>query len=139
MILDGVKSLSYAANMHATRIARSRGADEAVLVSPEGTVLEPPTSAIFWATPEGVLRTPSLANPILDSITRRHIMRAVEVEEGTFHIDDLRGASEAFLASTTREVHPVAAVDGQTLEWPGPRTLEARAALARAIEADING
>ncbi|HEY8465390.1 MAG TPA: aminotransferase class IV [Solirubrobacterales bacterium] len=139
VILDGVKSLSYAANMHATRIARSRGADEAVLVSPEGTVLEPPTSAIFWATPEGVLRTPSLANPILDSITRRHIMRAVEVEEGTFHIDDLRGASEAFLASTTREVHPVAAVDGQTLEWPGPRTLEARAALARAIEADING
>lgn len=139
VVLDGVKSLSYAANMHATRIARARGADEALFVSPEGTVLEPPTSSIFWATPEGVLRTPSLDNPILDSITRRHIMRAVEVEEGTFHIDDLRGASEAFLASTTREVHPIAAVDGRPLAWPGPRTQEARAALARAIEADIDG
>lgn len=138
VILDGVKSLSYAANMHATRIARSRGADEAVFVTAEGTVLEPPTSSIFWATPEGVLRTPSLDNPILDSITRRHIVRNVEVEEGSFHVDDLHAASEAFLASTTREVQPVAAVDGRPLEWPGPRTAEAHAALKRAIEADIS-
>jgi branched-chain amino acid aminotransferase len=101
-------------------------------------VLEPPTSSIFWATPEGVLRTPSLDNPILDSITRRHIVRNVEIEEGSFHVDDLHAASEAFLASTTREVQPVAAVDGRPLEWPGPRTAEAHAALKRAIEADIS-
>ena len=44
VILDRVKSLSYAANMHATRIAKERGADEAVFVTPAGIVLEPPTS-----------------------------------------------------------------------------------------------
>ena len=52
MILNGVKSLSYAANMQATRLAKGRGADEAVLVRPDGTVLEPPTSAIFWVSAE---------------------------------------------------------------------------------------
>ena len=53
VILNGVKSLSYAANMQATRLAKARGADEAVLVRPDGTVLEPPTSAIFWVSAAG--------------------------------------------------------------------------------------
>jgi branched-chain amino acid aminotransferase len=47
-VLDGVKSLSYAANMLAHRLARERGFDEALLVSPHGRVLEAPTSSVFW-------------------------------------------------------------------------------------------
>ncbi len=50
MILTGVKSLSYAANMQATRLAKGKGADEALLVRPDGIVLEAPTSTIFWAS-----------------------------------------------------------------------------------------
>ncbi len=49
-ILDGVKSLSYAANMLASRLARERGFDEALLVTPHGRVLEAPTSSIFWVS-----------------------------------------------------------------------------------------
>ena len=45
VILNGVKSLSYAANMQATG-SPNAGRDEAVLVRPDGTVLEPPTSSI---------------------------------------------------------------------------------------------
>ena len=56
VILNGVKSLSYGANMQATRLAKAQGADEAVLVRPDGIVLEPPTSSIFWASPGGELR-----------------------------------------------------------------------------------
>ena len=56
VILTGVKSLSYGANMQATRIAQARGADEAVLVRPDGIVLEAPTSSIFWVSPEGGLQ-----------------------------------------------------------------------------------
>lgn len=140
IILNRVKSLSYAANMHATRLAREAGADEAVLVTAEGTVLEPPTSTVFWATADGALRTPSLQLPILDSITRGRLVEALEVEEGKFGVDDLRGASEAFLASTTREVQPISAVDGAALPAvPGPRAREAERAFAAILERELRG
>ncbi len=134
VILTGVKSLSYAANMQATRIAQGRGADEAVLVRPDGVVLEPPTSTIFWVSPEGDLRTPSLDAGILDSITRAQIVRSLQVDEAEFPVEDLLAAREAFLASTVREVQPVAAIDDRELETPGPRTLEAEQAFRRAVE-----
>ena len=65
IILNGVKSLSYGANMQATRIAKAGGADEALLVRPDGTVLEPPTSSIFWVA-AGRPRTPPAHNPRAD-------------------------------------------------------------------------
>jgi branched-chain amino acid aminotransferase len=133
VILTGVKSLSYAANMQATRIAEGTGADEALLVRPDGIVLEAPTSTIFWVSPEGGLLTPSLGTGILESITRAQIVRALQVEEGEFHVDDLRGTHEAFLASTVREVQPVAAIDGRALEFPGPRTAAAAQAFQRSL------
>jgi branched-chain amino acid aminotransferase len=137
-ILTGVKSTSYAANMHATRIAASRGADEAVLVRPDGVVLEAPTSAAFWVSPEGGLRTPSLEAGILESITRARIAQELRVEEGEWPVGDFRAAHEAFLASTTREVHPIAAIDGRELaEVPGPRTREAQEAFARVVGGEL--
>lgn len=138
VILNGVKSLSYAANMQASRIAKGRGADEAVLVRPEGTVLEPPTSAIFWVSPEGELRTPALDDGVLESITRDRLIKALHVEEGSWHVDDLRAASEAFLASTTREIQAVAAIDGSELPAaPGPRTREAQEAFAQTLGREL--
>lgn len=134
VILNGVKSLSYAANMQATRLAKGQGADEAVLVRPDGVVLEPPTSAIFWVSPQGALRTPSLDVGVLESITRDRMVKALHVEEGAWPIADLRAAREAFLASTTREIQAVAAIDGHDLDQaPGPRTREAQAAFAATL------
>ncbi len=138
LILNGVKSLSYAANMQASRIAKGRGADEAVLVRPEGTVLEPPTSAIFWVSADGELRTPALSDGVLESITRDRLIKALDVAEGTWHLDDLRAAQEAFLASTTREVQAVSAIDGKALsEAPGPRTREAQQAFAATLGREL--
>jgi branched-chain amino acid aminotransferase len=134
VILTGVKSLSYGANMQATRIAQARGADEAVLVRPDGIVLEAPTSSIFWVSPEGGLRTPAISSGILESITRAQIVRSLHVEEGDFTVEDLLGTREAFLASTVREVQPVAAIDGRELETPGPRTTEAAETFSRSLE-----
>ena len=138
VILNGVKSLSYAANMQATRIAKGRGADEAVLIRPDGTVLEPPTSSVFWVSAEGELRTPALSDGVLESITRDRLVKALHVEEGSWHVEDLRGASEAFLASTTREIQAVSAVDGRSFDAaPGPRTRAAQDAFAETLGREL--
>jgi branched-chain amino acid aminotransferase len=138
VILNGVKSLSYAANMQATRLAQAQGADEAVLVQPDGIVLEPPTSAIFWVSPQGALRTPALDVGVLESITRDRLVKSLEVEEGAWPVADLRAAQEAFLASTTREIQAVAAIDGKDLPAaPGPRTREAQEAFRAALGREL--
>src|SRR4029077_16660106 len=138
VILHGVKSLSYAANMQATRIAKATGADEAMLVRPDGIVLEAPTSTVFWVSAEGTLRTPGLDVGILASIPRDRLIRELEVEEGAFTLEDLVGAKEAFLASTVREVQAISAVDETELpECLGERTQEAATALAAVLEREL--
>jgi len=141
LILNGVKSLSYAANMHATRLARETGAEEAVLVTPEGKILEPPTSGIFWVNAEGELRTTELGAGILASITRERVMRDLEAETGHWPLEDMLGGREAFLVSSTREVQGVSTIDGQELSEtaPGPVTREARRLLAERIARELDG
>jgi branched-chain amino acid aminotransferase len=125
-ILDGVKSLSYGGNMLATRLAERDGCDEALLVTPHGRVLEAPTSTFFCSLDGSTLVTPPLDDHILDSITRRRLLRACEITERPIAADELAGVREAFLASTVREVLPVHAIDARQLpEVPGPLTSEA--------------
>ncbi|MDQ3741035.1 MAG: aminotransferase class IV, partial [Actinomycetota bacterium] len=114
-LLDGIKSLSYAANMLATRVAQERGFDEALLVTPHGRVLEGPTQSLFYVL-DGRLWTPPLDDHILDSITRRHLMEVTDAEERVTARDDVRRMTEAFIASTTREVQAVHAIEDHELE-----------------------
>jgi branched-chain amino acid aminotransferase len=136
VLLNGVKSLSYAANMVASRRARSAGYDEALLVRSDGVVLEGPTCSIFWVR-DGRLHTPALDTGILASITRRVILESMPVEEGSFPLEDALGAEEAFLASTARWGQPIASIGEMILPVaPGPRTRLAQEAIARAMADD---
>lgn len=135
-VLDGVKSLSYAANMLASRLAQERGFDEALLITPHGRILEAPTSSIFWVKDEGVL-TPPLDDHILASITRAAVIDLTGAQERACTLDDLAGADEAFLASTTREVQPIAAVDEQVFGESAPVTARAAGALSEYIRAEL--
>jgi branched-chain amino acid aminotransferase len=133
-VLDGVKSLSYAANMLASRIARERGADDALLVTPHGRVLEGPTTSFFYVL-DGALYTPPLEDRILDSITRRALFAVTDAAERITTLDDLRDAEEAFLASSAREVQPVHAIDDIAIPAaPGPVALAAASAVSAYIE-----
>jgi branched-chain amino acid aminotransferase len=133
-LLDGVKSLSYAANMLATRLAQEQGADEALLVTPHGRVLEAPTSSIFRVA-DGIVRTPPLGDHILASITRALVIELAEAQERSCTVEELHAAEEAFLVSTTRELQSVASVDGQAIGGgePGPISRDLAARLHERI------
>jgi branched-chain amino acid aminotransferase len=136
-VLDGLKTLSYAANLLAGVVAHERGCDEALLVTPHGRVLEGPTWTFFWVR-DGELLTPPLEERILASITRARVLQECAVSEEPCTLDDLRAAEEAFIASTVREVMPIAAIDDLELPAaPGPVTAEAARRLAARIEREL--
>jgi branched-chain amino acid aminotransferase len=137
VVLTGLKTLSYAANMTATRIAQSRGANEALLVAPGGKVMEAPTSTIFWADGDGALHTPSLDAGILASITRDRILKIVPAQQGDYRLGDVLQASEVFLASSVREIQGVGEVDGARFDCPGPVTQRIAGLLSERIEAEL--
>lgn len=135
-LLDGIKSLSYAANMLATRIAQEEGADEALLTTPHGRLLEGPTSAFFAVFGDEIV-TPPLSDHVLDSITRRKVLQVADVAERPITRADIPQMSEAFLSSTLREVMPVHTIDGRELPAPGRRTKETADRLRELIAAEL--
>ncbi len=136
-VLDGLKTLSYAANMLAGRLAREQGFDEALLVTPHGRVLEGPTWSLFWVA-DGRLLTPPIDDRILASITRAYVIEECDAAEAPCTLDDLAGAEEAFIASTVRVVMPIAVIDDITLPAaPGPVTREAAERMDRRIEREL--
>lgn len=136
-VLDGIKSLSYAANMLSRRLAQEQGYDDALLVTPHGRVLEAPTSSVFWVEGSDIL-TPPLSEHILASITRGLVLEVTGAREREATLAELLGADEIFLASTIREVHPVAALDDRRFETVGPVTARAAEAVGRRIEAELS-
>jgi branched-subunit amino acid aminotransferase/4-amino-4-deoxychorismate lyase len=129
--LASAKSMSYAENMAAQDAAIAAGADDALLVAHDGTVLEAPTANVFWREGDRLL-TPSLELPILAGVTRAALLEVTdyETEEGIFPLSRLLGADEVFVCSSIREVMPVAAVDGTAFRL-GPAAHELQSALRR--------
>jgi len=140
IVLTHLKTLSYGGNMRATRLAQRDGADEALLIEPDGTVLEAPTSTLFWVDAEGNLHTPALDIGVLASITRERIMRLVPVtEDARCSVTEVLAASELFLASSLREVQGISSLDGLDFQCPGPVTQRVADLLAEHIQAELTG
>lgn len=126
----GAKTISYVDNVVALAEAHRRGADEALMANTAGTLAEGTGSNIFLVV-DGVLCTPSLSTGCLPGVTRELVCEEVAVvERDDLTFDHLRGASEAFLTSSTRDVHPISSVDGALLgASPGPLTQAAAQAF----------
>jgi 4-amino-4-deoxychorismate lyase len=131
-LLPGVKSTSYAVNMAAEAEAHRRGADEALFVETDGTLLEGTVTNIWWRAGD-TLFTPSLDLGILAGVTRATLMELApgcgyRVEEGAYPLARLLEAEEAFTSSSVREVMPLTQVDERQL-GRGPAADELQAAL----------
>jgi branched-chain amino acid aminotransferase len=125
----GLKTTSYAENVVALAYAAERGAGEALFANLAGNVCEGTGSNVFYVV-DGELRTPTLASGCLAGITRALLVAWCDVVEVDEPVEVLAGAQEVFLASTTRDVQPVAVLDGRDLGGPGPVTLAAAATWA---------
>ncbi|MSO57978.1 MAG: aminotransferase IV [Thermoleophilia bacterium] len=131
-LLPGTKATSYAVHMAAEAEAKRRGADDALLVDPDGTVLEGPVTNVWWRTGDS-LHTPSLELGILAGETRAALVElapgiGLSVAEGRYRLEALLAADEVFTSSSVREVMPVVAVDGHRFEV-GPAAGGLQAAL----------
>jgi branched-chain amino acid aminotransferase len=124
--LAGLKTTSYGENVRALDFAKQRGASEAIFANLEGRLCEGTGTNVFYVV-DDELRTPSLAGGCLAGITRRLVLDwygAVEVDEPLEVVAEQ--ASEAFLASTTRDVQGIHRWDDRDLPALGPVTTEVR-------------
>jgi 4-amino-4-deoxychorismate lyase len=140
-LLGGVKSTSYAVNMAAEAEARRRDADDAVFLALGRIVLEGPVTNVWWRTGDELF-TPGLELGILAGVTRATLLESAaglgySVREGSFPVDDLAAAEEAFTSSSVREVMPMIELDGRALGdgRPGPAAAALQEALRRAAAA----
>ena len=136
--LVGAKTTSRLDYLLAHDDARSRGADEAILLNTRGMLVEGSGSNLFLVV-AGRLSTPGPATGCLPGVTRALVTELIEVaERDDLTVDDLRLAPEAFLTSTTRGVQPISSVDGEPLRSaPGPLTTAARTALDKLRAATL--
>ncbi len=118
----GVKTLSWVQNLVMFENAHRAGCADAILLNERGEVSEC-TSANIFAVRDGVTYTPPLASGPLPGVTRRVMLEQLEdsVLERVLYLDDLYGADEVFITSSTRELVPVRSIGGRALEgggWP---------------------
>ena len=108
--------------------AKESGVDDAVLLNTKGRVAEATSANMFW-TRNKALYTPAIHCGLLPGITRRIVIETARanglaVREGAFALDELKGAEEVFLTSSTWEIAPAKSLDGVLFPGgsPGPIT-----------------
>jgi branched-chain amino acid aminotransferase len=131
--LAGVKSTSYAENAVALARAHAAGASEAIFANTVGNLCEGTGSNIFVGI-GGRLVTPPLSAGCLAGVTRALLLETNQAVEEDLPIEALSRADEAFLTSSTRNVHPISEVDGVALPTcPGPLTRAAGEAFEALV------
>jgi branched-chain amino acid aminotransferase len=135
-----IKTGSLIHQVLARREAKMKHAFEAILLTADEKLSDGITSNIYLVR-DGKILTPAHEAGIVEGITRGVVLglareKGLSVTEGLFDVAAIAQADEMFLTSTTREVVPIARVDGTAVGdgKPGPVTLMLLAAYRTAIE-----
>ena len=127
-VLRRIKSLNYLDKLLAQRTASQRGAHEAILVDPDGCVIEGAMRNVFAVFGDEVV-TPPLSRGFLPGITRQTVLeiagaKDTRCRERDVPLRELYTADECFLTSSLAEILPVRSVDGNAMRGgaPGPTT-----------------
>lgn len=112
----GIKYLSWSENLARYERAHEQGFDEVVLLNERGEIAECTSANIFVVKGDAV-STPPLSSGCLPGVTRALLLEeirvpGVSVTERVLFQDDLEAADEIFVTSTTRDLMPVASVEG---------------------------
>lgn len=128
-----IKSTSLLGSVLAAQFAAETGAEEVILIR-DGKVGEAAACNVFIAA-GGVLRTPPADRRILPGISREIVLELAQrekipTEEREITRAELGAADEILITSSTREVMPVAALDGAPVGTGKPGALFAALSAA---------
>jgi D-alanine transaminase len=137
-----IKTISLVGNVLGKQQAREAGAYEAWMVDAEGRVTEGTSTNAWIVTGDNLVVTRPAENAILNGVTRQALIAILRREgyqftERAFTVAEAKTAREAFLTSTTSDVTPVVAIDGQPVAngVPGLLTQKLRGDyLAHVVE-----
>jgi len=132
--LTGTKVTSWLTNAWSLDQVQRRGFDEVILLNELDEVAEC-TAANVFCVRGGVVETPPLSAGCLPGVTRDVLFEigrqiGLAIKETHLTVENLYGAEEVYITSTTREVQAVSQIeDHQIARAPGPITKR----LARAF------
>jgi branched-chain amino acid aminotransferase len=132
------KTTNFLNNILAYREAEAQGANEALMLNPDGELAEGSVSNLFLVR-DGELQTPALSCGITSGITRRAVLevaRALGLVCRELHLplSALDEAQEAFYTNTTATVMPLTRIDHRRYGLPGRVTKLLRQGLLALIE-----
>jgi branched-chain amino acid aminotransferase len=114
------KMLSWAPNLRWFERAHEQGLDEVILLNEFGNVAECTSANVFAVIGDRVF-TPPLADGCLPGITREVLLDeihlpGIEISERSLTVEELQGADEVFITSTTRGLLRVREIAGRNLD-----------------------
>jgi branched-chain amino acid aminotransferase len=122
--------------------ANRHGYDFPILLNDQSKVTEGPASCLFIVR-DGVAITPTITSGILESVTRKTLLRmfqedlGIPTEEREVDRTELYVADEAFFCGTGAEIQPVTEVDGYQVGTGGMGPITGR--IERAYHEMVRG
>jgi branched-chain amino acid aminotransferase len=135
------KILSWSENLRWAEKAQENGFDEVLLLNEHGRVAEC-TSANVFAVFGNEVVTPPLSDGCLPGITREVTLElqvpGVQMTERSLSVEDLYGASEVFITSSTRDLLAVSEVAGKPVGGAGVVSGKISEAFQKVLNEDTS-